>query len=141
MPKGFTLIELVLVIAILTILAGAMVPIINANRAGAMLAMAETEVDAVRSAALMYHADTGVWPTDIATRLIANGNAAAGWNGPYIDQAGDDPWENAYVLLALGADTNLWAQSLGPDEDDDSCTDVACDDGDCDVCILITPAR
>ena len=140
MRKGFTLIELVLVIAILTILAGAMVPIISSNREEARRARAMTEVDAIKSAALMYHTDTDQWPAavgDLITRPAAV--PAAVWRGPYLDQAGNDPWAQAYVLRTVG--TALWAQSLGADTDNDSCADLACAgaDSNCDHCVLIHP--
>jgi prepilin-type N-terminal cleavage/methylation domain-containing protein len=64
--KGFTLIELIIVIALIAILAGAMVPMFRSNRLEAQQAKAMAELDAIKSAALMFHADTGTWPPGYA---------------------------------------------------------------------------
>jgi general secretion pathway protein G len=118
--QGFTLIELVLVVAIIAILAGAMVPVIQASRTEAREAKALAEVDAMKSAGTLYRADTGNWCTDL-NRLVSDGTPAIpGWQGPYIDQIGTDPWNQAYALKTVG--TIIYLQSLGADGDDDNCS-------------------
>lgn len=99
--KGFTLIEILIVVAVIGILA----TIITINIVGAQekakVSKAVTQVDTVKKAVKMYYADTFDWPStcrnianssftqcDNATNakdpfLVANG--VARWNGPYIN--------------------------------------------------------
>ena len=134
--KGFTLIELILVIAIIAILAGAMVPMINASRNQARVAKATAECDAIKTAAVLLHADSGVgvWPADGSTGggLVAAGGIP-GWQGPYVDVWPTDPWLHPYRIYN-GTGTNQSACSNGTNGTFDNC---AADD----VVILITGRR
>jgi len=85
--KGFTLLELLIVVAILGILAAVLVPNLASFLGTGKVAAANTEVANVETAALAYYADNdGVWPTDCTTpnvSLLDPPGAAAG----YIDKA------------------------------------------------------
>jgi prepilin-type N-terminal cleavage/methylation domain-containing protein len=62
--KGFTLMELLIVIAVLGILAAVLVPRMGSFLSSGQAAAANTEVANVESAALAYYADNdGTWPT------------------------------------------------------------------------------
>jgi len=135
--KSFTLIELVIVVAIIAILAGAMVPIIRSSRTEAREAKALAELDSIKAAAMMFHADTGVWPpasTDGEGLMSDTTTATPDWEGPYLDTWGDDPWDNAYEIYDAGtapAAIVVRARSGGP-----SAT-VTTDD----IITIITPSR
>ena len=63
--KGFTLLELLIVVAILGILAAVIVPNLATFLGTGKVAAANTEVANVETAALAYYADNdGTWPTD-----------------------------------------------------------------------------
>ncbi|MEG6510862.1 prepilin-type N-terminal cleavage/methylation domain-containing protein [Desulforamulus ruminis] len=107
--KGFTLVELLVVIAIIGILAAVIAP--NAFRAveKGKVAAAEADFKAIKSAALNYYTDTGVWPLDEATGgsssragFLVNGtgtNAVNGWNGPYLERwPARNPWGGTYTF-------------------------------------------
>lgn len=93
--KGFTLVELLVVIAIIAILAAVVAP--NAFKAIEKSKVTAIEADyrAVKTATLVYYSDIGQWPGTPATPATAEDdpgfvvasihNAAAGWNGPYLD--------------------------------------------------------
>ena len=75
--KGFTLLELLIVVVILGILAAVIVPNLSTFLGTGKVAAANTEVANVETAALAYYADNdGVWPTD--TNTISGTPATAG---------------------------------------------------------------
>ena len=105
--KSFTLIELLIVIAIVAILAGAMAPLLRSSRKEAMVAKAARDFEILRKAWMRLNFDVGMYPDDDAygeNPLIANTDllapvlftAADGWNGPYIDRAVNTPWGGEY---------------------------------------------
>lgn len=110
-PKGFTILEIVIVIAVIGILVGVMVPVLTNVMEEARISKAKSEVDALAKAILRLYEDTTYWPVDndISTvaawndsrnGLVANNPNAAiypGWKGPYAIQRIDvDPWGTPY---------------------------------------------
>ena len=104
--KGFTLIELLVVIAIIGILAAIIAP--NAFKAieKSKIAKVVGDVNAIKTAALMYYSDTGVFPpdddqysntsTDVGTHLadfFDNLAGVDGWDGPYLESLGQNPFD------------------------------------------------
>ena len=89
---GFTLIEVLVVIAIIAILAAVVAP--NAFRAieKAKTSGSIADVRAMKTAAISYYGDTGVWPGDgigsaasPVNGLVRN-DGVAGWDGPYLEK-------------------------------------------------------
>jgi prepilin-type N-terminal cleavage/methylation domain-containing protein len=62
--KGLTLLELLIVVAILGILAAVIIPNVGAFMVAGRVASATAEADAVKTASLGFLADTGHWPTN-----------------------------------------------------------------------------
>ena len=74
--KGFTLMELLIVVAVLGVLAAVLVPRLTTFFSTGQVAAANTEVANVEVAAMAYYADNnGTWPTDtndlVADSLMA----------------------------------------------------------------------
>lgn len=148
--SGFTLIELLVVLIIMGILAGAMIPMIAANRVTAQQAKAAADLDSIKTAALLYHNDTGKWPASAVTPGLTAGtgfvttDSVANWDGPYLDEWRMDPWGTTAtpqyyrVISSASATTGtLTVATFGKNN-----TAGAGDTGaDKDVSLLITPDR
>lgn len=104
--RGFTLLEIVVVVSILAILAGAAVPIAARALTSSARKATSEELVVLSRAALEYFRDVGKAPTKLA-QLEAS--SAAGWAGPYLPGAMSDPvagksgylydaWSRAYAL-------------------------------------------
>lgn len=97
---GFTLIELVVTIAILTLLAGILVPAVGNYMEKGKTGKVTAELRELVNAITNYNVDTGAWPgaTDITTLtttnwaltdipcLYKNTFSKTGWNGPYLNK-------------------------------------------------------
>lgn len=123
--KGFTLIELMVVIAIIAVLAAIMAPQIFRQVAKGRVGAAEGFYNTVKISGTSYFSDNSVWPTS-CTQLTCNtstggalgvgtygGFVAAStpagnnpdWDGPYIDRwpgTNGNPFKGNYTWVASG---------------------------------------
>ncbi|MBN3040250.1 MAG: type II secretion system protein GspG [Candidatus Omnitrophica bacterium] len=111
--SAFTLIELILVVAIIALLAGSMVPMILSARHEARTAKALNDLDTLKTAYLKLRADTGYTMPVAPESLISNSppliiTPIPGWDGPYVDELKKDPWGTDYdIWIAMGF-PNRW---------------------------------
>jgi len=121
--SGFTLIEILVVMAIISMLAIMVAPNLFRQQAGAMRDVAMTEISTLEAALDIYRLDVGEYP-DSLDGLMTNDSGRASWNGPYLRRAvPKDPWGNDFVYDASGREFTLI--SYGADgerggEDDDA---------------------
>ena len=116
--KGFTLIELMVVIVILGILAGVVVPRIMDNPDKARVAKAKHDITALGSALDVYRLDNFTYPTTDQglEALVSQPSEAANWkSGGYIKKLKKDPWGNDYLYMSPGQHGELDIYSLGAD--------------------------
>jgi len=119
---GFTLIEILLVMAIVAMLAALVAPNLFRQQAGARRDVALTQIASLQTALDMYRIDMNEYPNTLEG-LMENDSGRAAWNGPYLrGNLPLDPWDNEYVyeggrrefsLISYGADGEQ-----GGEEDD-----------------------
>jgi len=98
--SGFTLMELLVVLAILGLLAGLVGPAVLNKLGGAKTKTAGIQIRDLEQALEMYKLDVGRFPSTAEglAALVDKPADAAGWNGPYLKKSKIplDPWGQEY---------------------------------------------
>lgn len=102
--EGFTLLEILVVIAILGLLIGLVAPAALRQLGGARSSVAKQSIDRIGGVLDLYKLDVGTYPTS-DQGLAALSERPAGvatWNGPYLkgEKVPVDPWSRAYHYRA-----------------------------------------
>ena len=105
--RGFTLVELLLVLTILAILAGIVFPNIIGRAEEARKIAARVEIAHFVTALNMFEVDNGYFPKGadgLQALMVKPRDAQTTWKGPYLqkDRIPLDPWKNPYVYEIPG---------------------------------------
>lgn len=114
---GFTLVELLVVLAILGLLAGLVGPRVLSQLDGAKSKTAVVQIKDLEQAVELFKLDVGRFPTTAEglDALVTN-PGATGWNGPYLRRGlPQDPWGNAYRYESPGRNGDVDIYTLGAD--------------------------
>jgi len=113
--KGFTLIELMVVILILAILAALIVPRVIGHSSDAKRSKATADIAEIKNALNRFRLACDRYPTtEEGLDVLVDGQDIQGWRGPYLEKLVTDPWQNPYVYEDNGNDTFL-VMSYGRD--------------------------
>lgn len=117
--SGFTLLELLVVLAIMGLLAAIVGPQVIKYLGSSRTQTAKVQVKNVASALELFRLDAGRYPTpeEGLQALVTAPPSATGWNGPYLPQASalTDPWQHPYHFAAPGKHGELDVWTLGSD--------------------------
>jgi general secretion pathway protein G len=120
--RGFTLIEIMVVVVIIGLLAAFIVPQITGKVEQARVAKAKTDVQALETALAMYKLDNFKYPAaDVGLSALMtqpSGDAAKNWRGPYLKKLSKDPWNNDYQYVVPGKHGEYDLYSRGADGQD-----------------------
>jgi len=119
--KGFTLIELMLVVIIIGALTAMVMPRLAGRTEQAKVSAAQADISAnIATALKLYELDNGRFPSGEdggLTALFNKPSNAGNWNGPYLEKKPLDPWGKEYQYKCPGThrtyDYDLY--SLGHD--------------------------
>jgi general secretion pathway protein G len=102
-PNYFTLMEMVVVIAIIALLAAIVTPMYFKHVKTARISSAKAQISLLGQAVDDYRLDTGKLPRSL-NDLLTNGQGLKKWNGPYLQaqKIPPDPWGNDYQYVVPG---------------------------------------
>lgn len=114
--RGFSLIEIMVVVIILGILASIVVPKIMERPDEARVVKAKQDILAIQNALDLYKLDNGHYPStdEGLNALVIKPSTATNWH-PYLKSLPKDPWGRNYLYLNPGQHSEVDIFTLGAD--------------------------
>ena len=116
---GFTLVELLVVLVILSLIMGLVGPRVLSYLTDARVRSARLQIDSLAAALDLFYLDTGRYQSEQEglKALITRAPSVDNWNGPYLQQSElpQDPWGNPYEYRVPGENKPYEIVSLGSD--------------------------
>lgn len=116
--RGFTLLELLVVMVIIGLLAGYVGPRFFSQIGKSEVKAARAQIDGLEKALDQFRLDNGRYPTteEGLKALVERPSTTSKWSGPYLKKAVPlDPWERPYIYKAPGEHGEFDLSSLGKD--------------------------
>lgn len=110
---GFTLIEIMVVVVIISLLATLVLPKVLNRQDQALVTKAVADIRSISSQLALYKLDNFNYPTTSQglEALVSNPGNEKGWRG-YLDKLPKDPWGNDYQYMSPGQksqDFDIWS--------------------------------
>ena len=121
LQRGFTLIEIMVVVVIIGILGALVVPKLMDKPHQARVTAVKSDIDNLKTALKMYKLENQRYPTTeqglkALVEKPTSGPAANGWKaGGYVEKLPNDPWKNPYQYMAPGLHGEVDIFSMGAD--------------------------
>jgi general secretion pathway protein G len=125
--KGFSLIELIVVLVILGLLAAVVAPKVYDKLAKGKDQIAKIQIKQLEEALQLYSFDMGRFPAsgEGLEALVRNPGNADAWKGPYLAKdVPKDPWGKTYVYRCPGTHGDFDLYSFGADGTDGNEDDI-----------------
>lgn len=116
--RGFTLLELLVVMVIIGLLAGLVAPRYFEQVGKSNVKIARAQIVSLGQALDQYRLDVGAYPTteEGLDALVNKPQSATRWSGPYLQKAVPvDPWDRPYQYRSPGEHGDYDLYSLGKD--------------------------
>jgi len=118
--RGFTLLEIIVVVAIIAILAAYIAPKVAGRVDDARVSKAKSDIRVLESSLELYKLDNFSYPSgEQGLQALVNkpsGDNAKNWReGGYIKKLNKDPWGNEYQYRYPGSNSEFDVFSLGAD--------------------------
>lgn len=102
---GFTLVEMLLVLVILSTLAALVVPKLAGRTQQADETAAQSDISTMSNLLDAFEVDNGYYPdTSDGLELLVVDPGDSRWRGPYMEKVPVDPWGNAYIYEYPGSE-------------------------------------
>jgi general secretion pathway protein G len=121
LQRGFTLVEIMVVVVIIGILGALVVPKLLGRTGESRVVAAKVDISTLMQALKLYKLDNQRYPTteqglQSLIQKPTSGPAANGWKtGGYLEKLPKDPWGNPYQYLSPGIHGEVDVFSLGAD--------------------------
>ena len=114
--SGFTLIEILVVLAIIGLIASIAAPQVFNRLGGAKSDSVKVQIEAISTGVDLYRLEVGQLPANLEA-LIRKPSSGERWNGPYLRKAlvPKDAWGKEFIYKAPGEHGDFDLYSLGAD--------------------------
>jgi general secretion pathway protein G len=116
--KGFTLMEIIIVVIIMGLIAALVVPNLFKKTEKAKRQICKIQITMLEDAVKSFKLDTGRYPTtkEGLNALLQPPEGITNWDGPYLEKGlPKDPWDRDYLYVYPGKNYTFEITSLGAD--------------------------